>query len=293
MLTRDVGRCRAAEEVGLHRARRARPVGAGAALAGTCGAADVDEGLGGVEPQQAGRAVRAVRLQEGHGAVDSHLVIEIILEDVEVHQAVRLPADGRRQVVCHRSLRDAVEVRRLREVDVDADARGAEGLRVLEGVELDRLRLDRLLRACGHLLPERLEHQPAAPVEHSHRRGGRAVGTFAQQLHPKRRVHEAHDNLARLRGTAQHRLLAAVRRPRRAHRVVLALDWRQHARRRQRIRRCEAPLDRASELEHGRVPRAVHVLVPLRRPRHRRVGAVQLARRDRAVLVNQHPHRAG
>ena len=55
-----------------------------------------------------------VRLQEGHGAVDAHLVVEIVLEDVEVHQAVRLLADGGRQVVCDRSLGYTVEVRRLR-----------------------------------------------------------------------------------------------------------------------------------------------------------------------------------
>ena len=276
VLPRHRARRLAAEQVRVEAACRGHPVRAHAAGGRATGTANVDEGLRRVEPKQPLRAVFAVRLHEGHAAVDSHLVVELVLEYVEVHQPVRLLAERRRQVVRNRALGDAIHVTGGREVDVDANGRAAEGLRIGEGVEADRVRLLGLRGVGCDRLPERVEGEAAPSIEH----GEDLVRSRVQQLDAERLVHQAHlwASVAAQRG-------AVGRRRADAGRGLL-----EHARE-QRLGRNEALLDGTAQLEHRRVPRPVHVLIPALGLLDGGVDLGQLLERRRGVLVDVHAHR--
>ena len=111
----------------LDRAALAHPVAAhpltrGTALAAGRRAPQIDVRVGGVEPQQAGRGARAVAEQEGQAAVEADGRPRVILEDVEVEEAVRLRRRTQHAAAArlaaarlHLPLRDQLERRRQRE----------------------------------------------------------------------------------------------------------------------------------------------------------------------------------
>ena len=150
----NINDTRLAEPVRVHplRAAGGRHKGAEggeqAAVARGRGGRDVHPGLGRVQPEQAHREVGAVGEHEGNGAVEGHGAVQLVLEHVQVVEAVGVARGGRgaeRERVC--VLRQAEDVAEVVEGGVEAEGLGTVRLSV-------RVRLECLLphvRLCFRL----------------------------------------------------------------------------------------------------------------------------------------------
>ena len=132
VLPRDVFGLRAQEDERVYDARLGHPVGVDAGLrAGheiferredpVRALSDVDPRLRGVQPEHAGRPLGVVAHHEGDGGVQRHRVPQLVLEHVEVVEAVGVAVGRVLQAELVRVLRDAVDVVRVVEREVHGD----------------------------------------------------------------------------------------------------------------------------------------------------------------------------
>ena len=118
----------AGEEKHVHHASLEHPL---RGLISVLGGKDIDECVGGVQPEESARASRACSDHEGHAAVEGGGAVGGELEDIQVEQAVGIgigAVNGGLQAVRGAVLGNTVETLHVVEGDIHSNGLGAPRL---------------------------------------------------------------------------------------------------------------------------------------------------------------------